>query len=164
MRWPPLPKLLGKGGHFESKSIWLIIKIKYPETLSVSAICIYIACNLHRAVIGFKIVRIFSLNPIETLKPLLIKTETHKKSFFHRIVSEWNSLPIQIRDSTSVNSFKHQLMLHYKLKLQQSFNVNDLCSGTSSCRCQPCVCNRMKNMLVLWHLIAIFKYFLTFKL
>ena len=30
MRWPPLPKLLGKGGHFESKSIWLIIKIMYP--------------------------------------------------------------------------------------------------------------------------------------
>ena len=62
------------------------------------------------------------------LKHLLIKTETFEKSFFHRIVSEWNSLPIQIRDPTSVNSFKHQLMLHYKLKLQQSFNVNDLCS------------------------------------
>ena len=41
------------------------------------------------------------------LKPLLIKTETFKKSFFHRIVSEWNCPPIQIRDSTSVNSFKH---------------------------------------------------------
>ena len=26
MRWIPLPKLLGKGGHFESKSIWFIIK------------------------------------------------------------------------------------------------------------------------------------------
>ena len=48
------------------------------------------------------------------LKPLLIRTETFKKSFFHRIVSEWNSLSIQIRDSTSVNAFKHQLMLHYK--------------------------------------------------
>ena len=67
MRWPPLPKLLGKGGHFESKSIWLIIKIRYPETLSVSAICIYIAYSLHRTVIGFKIARIFSLNTIETL-------------------------------------------------------------------------------------------------
>ena len=74
--------------------------------------------------------------------------ETFKKSFFHRIVSEWNSLPIQIKDSTSVNSFKHQHMLHYKLKLQQSFNVNDLCSWTSTCRCQPCVCNRMKNLLL----------------
>ena len=80
--------------------------------------------------------------------------------FFHRFVSEWNSLPIQIRDSTSVNSFKHQLMLHYKLKLQQSFNVNDLCSWTSTCRCQPCVCNRMKN-LFLSVFIAIFKYLLT---
>ena len=31
MRWPPLPKLLGEGGHFESKSICLIIKIRYPR-------------------------------------------------------------------------------------------------------------------------------------
>ena len=30
MRWPPLPKLLGKGGYFESKSIWPTIKIRYP--------------------------------------------------------------------------------------------------------------------------------------
>ena len=30
MRWPPLPKLLGKGGHIESKSIWPTIKIRYP--------------------------------------------------------------------------------------------------------------------------------------
>ena len=96
------------------------------------------------------------------LKPLLIRTENWKKSFFYRIVTEWKYFPIHIRDSTSVNSFKHQLMLHYKLKLQQSFNVNYLCSCTSTCRCQPCVCNRMKN-LFLWHLIAIFKYLLTFK-
>ena len=96
------------------------------------------------------------------LKPLLRRAETFKESVFHRIISEWNSLPIQIRDSTSVNSFKHQLMLHFKLKLQQSFKVYDLCSWTSTCRCQPCVCNRMK-ILFLRHFIAIFKYLLTFK-
>ena len=66
MRCPPLPKLLGKGGHFESKSNWPTIKIRYRWNTK-SVICIYIACTLHRAVIGFKIVRIFSLNTIETL-------------------------------------------------------------------------------------------------
>ena len=41
------------------------------ETLSESVICIYIACNLHRTVIGFKIVRIFLLNTIATLSGTL---------------------------------------------------------------------------------------------
>ena len=67
MRWPPLPKLLGKGGHFESKSIWSTIKKGILETPCEYVICIYIACTLHRTVIGFKIVRTFSLNTIETL-------------------------------------------------------------------------------------------------
>ena len=81
-------------------------------------------------------------------RTLTLTTETINKSFFHRIVSEWNSFPTQIRDSTSVNSFKQQLMLHYKLKLQQSFNVNDLYSWTSTCRCHCRVCNRMKYLLL----------------
>ena len=34
-------------------------------------------------------------------------------------------------DSTPVNSLKHQLM-HYE-KLQQAFNVNDMCSWRSIC-------------------------------
>ena len=51
---------------------------------------------------------------------MLTRTETFEKSFFF-IDLLVNG--IQIRDSTFVNSFKHQLMLHYQLKLQQSFNV-----------------------------------------
>ena len=65
--------------------------------------------------------------------------ETFKKSFFHRIVSEWNSLPIQIRDSTSVNSFKLQLMLHYKLKLQELMLTDTLLRKQSTFqRVSPC--------------------------
>ena len=80
MRWPPLPTLLGKGVHFESKSIWPTIKIMYPWNTKWVCICIYIACSqivyniactLHRTVIGFKIVRIFFLNTIETLSVTL---------------------------------------------------------------------------------------------
>ena len=43
MRRPPLPKLLGKGGHFESKSIWLLIKIRYPR--DIKCVCyMYLHC------------------------------------------------------------------------------------------------------------------------
>ena len=59
-----LPKILGKGDHYESKSIWIIIKGGINEKLIVSA---FIACSLHRTVIDFKIGRIFSSNTTETL-------------------------------------------------------------------------------------------------
>ena len=96
MRCPPSPKRSGKRGYFESKSVWLIIKIRYPwntewvcygylayiarnllETLSESVMCIYIARSLHRTIIGFKIVWIFSLNTIETLSGPLCPPFSH---------------------------------------------------------------------------------------
>ena len=42
----------------------------------ICILCIYIAFTLHRAVIGFKIVCIFSLNTIETLSGPLCPTPT----------------------------------------------------------------------------------------
>ena len=67
MRWPPLPKLpLPKLLGYESKSIWLTIKIRY--SWNTKWVCyMYLHCMQHWTVIGFKIVRIFSLNTIETL-------------------------------------------------------------------------------------------------
>ena len=45
MRRPSLPDLLGEGGHIESKSIWLTIKIRYIwNTKWVCYICIYRHC------------------------------------------------------------------------------------------------------------------------
>ena len=82
------------------------------------------------------------------LKPLLSRTETFKKSYFNRIVSEWNSLPLLIRESSSLFSFKNKLMHHYVTKLQQSFDIYNVCTWTSTCRCQLCVSNRMKNMFL----------------
>ena len=49
------------------------------------------------------------------------RTETFKKSYFNRNVSEWNSLPLLICESSS-------LMHHYVTKLQQSFDVNNVCT------------------------------------
>ena len=63
------------------------------------------------------------------LKPLLTRTETFKKSYFNRIASEWNSLPLLIRESSSLYSSKNKLMHHYITKLQQSFEINPLRAG-----------------------------------
>ena len=61
------------------------------------------------------------------LMSLLTRTEKFKKSYFKRIVSEWNSLPLLIRGSSSLFSFTNKLMHHYATKLQQSFDVNNVC-------------------------------------
>ena len=59
-------------------------------------------------------------------KPLLTRTETFKKSYFNRIVSDWNSLPLLIRESFSLFSFKNKLVHHYATKLQKSFDINNV--------------------------------------
>ena len=41
-----------------------------------------------------------------TLKMRYARTNVLKFSFFHRVVGTWNSLPLSIREATSVNSFK----------------------------------------------------------
>ena len=41
-----------------------------------------------------------------TLKMRYARRNVLKFSFFHRVVGTWNSLPLSIRETTSVNSFK----------------------------------------------------------
>ena len=69
-------------------------------------------------------------------------------NYFNRIVSEWNSLPLLIREASSLFSFKKKLMHHYVTKFQQSFDINNVSTWTSTCRCQLCVSNRMKDMFL----------------
>ena len=80
------------------------------------------------------------------LKSLMTRTEVFKQSYFNRIVSEWNLLPLVIRDSSSLYSFKHQLSFHYANKLDVIFNTDNICTWTSTCRCQKCVCDRSKQI------------------
>ena len=48
----------------------------------------------------------FRHNDKLTLKMRYARTNVLKFSFFHRVVGTWNSLPLFIREATSVNSFK----------------------------------------------------------
>ena len=50
----------------------------------------------------------FSLRPTDflTLKKKYVRTNVLKYSFFHRIIDQWNQLPLDIRVSDDVNVFK----------------------------------------------------------
>ena len=72
-----------------------------------------------------------------------VRTETFMSSYFNRIVHMWNCLPIDSRKCTNVNSFKKSIVKHYTSKLG-GFNVDVLCTWSSICRCNSCVCNRAR--------------------
>ena len=80
------------------------------------------------------------------LKPLLTRTESFKRSYFNRIVSEWNSLPLAIRGISTLYSFRKQLLIHYTTKLHEVFSTDNMCTWTSTCRCQQCVCYRLRQL------------------
>ena len=48
----------------------------------------------------------FRHNDKLTLKMRYARTNVLKYTYFHRVVGTWNSLPLSIREATSVNSFK----------------------------------------------------------
>ena len=48
----------------------------------------------------------FGHNDKLTLKMRYARTNVSKYSFFNRVVETWNSLPLSIREATSVNIFK----------------------------------------------------------
>ena len=64
-----------------------------------------------------------------------IRTETFYASYFNRIVHLWNILPLDIRSSVSVSVFKRKLFCFYQRKFQESFNIDILCTWSSTCRC-----------------------------
>jgi len=64
-----------------------------------------------------------------------VRTEMFISSYFNRIVHLWNVLPFTIRDCSSFNVFKQKLLSYYKDKIP-SYNVDNSCTWTSTCRCQ----------------------------
>jgi len=63
------------------------------------------------------------------------RTETFMSSFFNRIIHLWNRLPSSIRNCTSSSVFK-QKILHFYIDQLDSFNPDNSCTWTSTCRCQ----------------------------
>ena len=71
----------------------------------------------------------------ELLSAQPVRTECFKSSYFNRIVRLWNLLPVCIRQCESFSTFKKQLNSFYVDKFA-SFNVENYCTWTSTCRCQ----------------------------
>ena len=74
------------------------------------------------------------------VKAQMVHSECFKQSYFNRIGREWNVLDRVLRDSVSHNVFKNGVKLSYRNKLN-TFNTLSSCTWSSTCRCQPCLCN-----------------------
>lgn len=75
-----------------------------------------------------------SANNGPVLSAHFARTETFKASYFNRITLLWNSLPMHIRQSSSLNVFKSKLTMFYSEKLT-GFNVDNSCTWITTCRC-----------------------------
>ena len=75
------------------------------------------------------------------LKDNLVRTETYKSFYFNRIVTLWNVLPTEVRNSDNLQTFKASLYQHYSAKLDTYCPYNS-CSWTSVCRCHTCIARR----------------------
>ena len=51
----------------------------------------------------------YHLRDSQNIRPLLTRTQLYYKSFLPACVREWNELPLDIRNSDSLSSFKQQL-------------------------------------------------------
>ena len=82
---------------------------------------------------------------LNLLKVPLVRTVSFNSSYFNRIVLEWNALPAPIRQCSSLFTFKRMLKCHYKTLLEDNFDPDNLCTWTTSCRCQSCGCYRVQH-------------------
>ena len=57
------------------------------------------------------------------LRPDIIFSKT---PFFPAVVSEWNSLNIDIRNSSSINVFKKELLKFIRPEPNSTYNINDI--------------------------------------
>ena len=76
------------------------------------------------------------------LKPNLAKTETFINSYFNRIVTLWNCLPVELRSSNNILSFRKSLENLYTHKLFE-YNPENCCTCITTCRCHICLCQRV---------------------
>ena len=78
---------------------------------------------------------------VGNLLPMIVNTEIYKHFYTHRIVHNWNSLPLDIRKTPfgkSGTSFKHKVVSFIEDKFTQTFNPDNPCTWVCHCRCNSC--------------------------
>ena len=51
--------------------------------------------------------------------------KTRQNSFFPAVISEWNSLDVNIRNSSFINVFKKELLKYIKPEPNSTYNIHD---------------------------------------
>ena len=74
------------------------------------------------------------------LQPQQLRTETYKIFYTNIIVTLWNRLPPTLRVDQSFSVFVNELEVFYLKKFKDTFMCNNVCSWTSTYRCQACAC------------------------
>ena len=69
------------------------------------------------------------------LSILPARTEHFKASYFNRLPHLWNILPLHVRTSPDLCTFKSRLLPFYQNKFNDLYDVTNSCTWTSLCRC-----------------------------
>ena len=72
--------------------------------------------------------------PVVILKSPIIRTETFMGSFFNRVCHLWNILPLHVRTSNSIVTFKKNVNCFYTSKME-FYDIDNSCTFNSTCRC-----------------------------
>ena len=76
------------------------------------------------------------------IRPKSYKTVKGTEFLFNRIVKPWNNLPPDLKCIKCKNKdiwpFKGRLLKYYHQRTEQTFQSENLCTWTSSCRCPAC--------------------------
>ena len=76
------------------------------------------------------------------IRPKSYKTVKGAEFLFNRIVKPWNNLPPDLKCIKCKNKdiwpFKSRLLKYYHQRTEQTFQSENLCTWTSSCRCPAC--------------------------
>ena len=114
---------------FRREIIDLLLFFKYLNS--------YVDCNFSSY---FELVELHSLRSSSNgtlLKLPRVKTTALQSSYFYRLVRLWNSLPRDIREASSVFSFKKYTNNLYFSRLA-NFNINERCTWSLACTCGFC--------------------------
>ena len=115
---------------FRREIIDLLLFLKYLNS--------YVDCNFssYFELVG-SLHKLRSSSNGTLLKLPRVKTTALQSSYFYRLVRLWNSLSRDIREASSVFSFKKYINNLYFSRLA-NFNINERCTWSLACTCGFC--------------------------
>ena len=69
--------------------------------------------------------RLLTTRNSDNIKPFKVRHNFFKNSFFPSVISEWNKLDLEIRNSASLEIFKKHLLNFIRPNSSNAFNINN---------------------------------------